>query len=157
VFGVLTPAGTVDRELTARLVDAAKPLSVTFHRAFDMSRDPFEAMETLVELGVTRILTSGQEPTVLEGLDLITSLVDRAGDRIIVMPGCGITPRNVERIVRACRAKELHVTGNDMLASPMEYRNERVYMGTELRSPEYYRTVTTADRIRAFFGTGPEE
>jgi copper homeostasis protein len=110
-------------------------------------------METLVDLGVERILTSGQEPTVLEGLDLITDLVDRAGDRIIVMPGCGITPRNVEKIVRACRAKEIHVTGSDLMASPMQYRNERVYMGTELRSPEYCRTVTTADRIRAFFAT----
>jgi len=135
-------------------VDAAGPLSVTFHRAFDMTRDPFETLDALVELGVERILTSGQEPTVLEGLDLITELVDRAGDRIIIMPGCGITPRNVERIVRASGARELHVTGNDMLASPMQHRNERVYMGTELRSPEYCRTVTTADRIRAYFGTG---
>lgn len=152
VFGMLTPDGTVDADLTARLVRAAAPLSVTFHRAFDMTRDPFAALETLVELGVDRILTSGQEPTVLEGLELLAELVQRAGDRILIMPGCGVTPRNVARVVQGCRPRELHVTGTEALASPMEYTNRRVYMGTELRSPEYARTVTSAERIRAFFG-----
>jgi copper homeostasis protein len=150
VFGVLTPDGEVDRERTARLIAAADPLSTTFHRAFDMTRDPFEALETLVELGIDRILTSGQEPSVLEGLDLITELVRRAGDRITIMPGCGITPRNVHRIVAGCRATEIHVVGTATVGSPMEHRNERVFMGTELRSPEYRRVVTHADRIRAF-------
>jgi copper homeostasis protein len=154
VFGVLTPEGEVDRELTARLVEAAGPMQVTFHRAFDVCRDPFAALESLVELGVHRVLTSGQEPTVLEGLDLITELVHRAGERILVMPGCGITPRNVEKICRQAKPKEIHVVGVESQASPMRYRNERVYMGTELRSPEYQRTVTSAERIRDFFRAG---
>ena len=152
-FGMLTPEGEVDRELTAKLVAAAGDLSVTFHRAFDMTRDPFAALEILIELGVHRILTSGQEPTVLEGLELITELVEKAGDRITIMPGCGITPRNVRRIVEAAKPPEIHVVGVEGQASPMRYRNERVYMGTELRSPEYMRTVTSAGRIRDFFGS----
>ena len=92
------------RELIAR----ARPLSVTFHRAFDMTPDPFEALETLIGLGVDRVLTSGQEASVLEGLPLIAELVRRAGDRIIVMPGGGITARNVDRIVAAAKPREIH-------------------------------------------------
>ena len=129
-------------------------MSVTFHRAFDMTRDAMAALECLVELGVDRVLTSGQEPTVLEGLDLITELVERAGSRIIIMPGCGITPRNLRRIVETAKPPEIHVVGVAGQASPMRYRNERVYMGTELRSPEYTRTVTSAERIRDFFRAG---
>ena len=157
VFGMLTPNGEVDRELTSRLVERAGELSVTFHRAFDMTRDPFAALETLVGLGVQRILTSGQEPTVLEGLDLITELVERAGERIIILPGCGITPRNVRRIVTAAKPREIHVVGVEGQPSPMRYRNERVYMGTELRSPEYLRAVTSAARIREFFGAASDD
>ena len=156
VFGVLTTEGEVDRALTARLVEAAGPLQVTFHRAFDMCRDPFAAMEVLVELGVHRILTSGQEPSVLEGLDLIVELIERAGERISIMPGCGITPRNVQRICMQANPREIHVVGVESQASPMRYRNDRVYMGTELRSPEYLRPVTSAERIRDFFRVGGE-
>ena len=103
VIGLLTADGTVDAPRTRALMARSRPLSVTFHRAFDMTPDPFAALETLVGLGVDRVLTSGQEATVLEGLPLIAELVRRAGDRIIVMPGGGITARNTERIVAAAR------------------------------------------------------
>lgn len=149
VIGQLNADGTVDRERTARLIEAAGPMSVTFHRAFDMARDPYEAMETLIDLGIRRILTSGQEPTVLEGLELITALVKAAGDRIIIMPGCGVTPRNFRRIVDASQVSEIHVVGNCWLESAMAYRNPVVYMGTELRSPEYTRPMTDAGIIRS--------
>ena len=108
VIGQLTADGRIDVQRTARTHAAARPMAVTFHRAFDMTPDPFAALETLIELGVDRVLTSGQEASVLEGLPLITELVKRAGDRIIVMPGGGITPRNVERIVSAARPREIH-------------------------------------------------
>ncbi len=98
VIGLLTEAdGRSMRSGRAVLIARARPLSVTFHRAFDMTPDPFEALETLITLGVDRVLTSGQEATVLEGLPLIAELVRRAGERIIVMPGGGITARNVGR------------------------------------------------------------
>ncbi len=157
VFGLLSPDGVVEGDRTARLREAAGDLSVTFHRAFDMTRDPHEALETLVDLNFDRILTSGQEGTVLEGLDLITELVQKAGDRIIIMPGCGITPRNIEKIARTSQARELHAVGTAYLESPMRYRNPQVSMGTELRSPEYQRQVTSTEAIRALSRPGNQE
>lgn len=150
VIGLLNPDGSIDRERTAALVELARPLSVTFHRAFDMSRDPYEALELLVALGIDRILTSGQEISVLEGLDLITELVQQAGDRIIVMPGGGITERNIGKIIAQCGAKEAHVVGTTSVESPMTYRNPNCFMGGELRPPEFTRMVTDANRIRQF-------
>ena len=91
VVGILHPDGTIDATRTAVLIEAARPMAVTFHRAFDLARDPFEALEVLVTLGIERVLTSGQEATALEGLPLISALNQRAGARIIVMPGGGIT------------------------------------------------------------------
>lgn len=137
VFGVLTPDGDVDAERTGRLVAEARPLPVTFHRAFDMTRDPFAALDTLVGLGVDRLLTSGQEPSVLEGLELIARLVERAGGRIIVMPGGGITDRNVGRIRAALPVSEMHFAGGEPVEGRMRFRNPRVFMGGTLRPPEY--------------------
>ena len=91
VIGLLTADGEIDAERTRALIALARPLSVTFHRAFDVTADPFGALETLIGLGVDRVLTSGQEASVLEGLPLIVELMQRAGDRIIIMPGGGIT------------------------------------------------------------------
>ncbi len=148
VFGVLRPDGTIDVPTCRRLIAAARPMSVTFHRAFDMTRDPFEALATLIELDVDRLLTSGQEATVLEGGELIAELIRRADGRIVVMPGCGVTPRNMSRILAATGASEVHVVGVENAESPMTYRNPHCFMGTELRSPEYQRSVTSAERIR---------
>ncbi len=149
VLGCLTPDGTVDRALTARLIAAAAPLPVTFHRAFDMTREPAAALEALIELGIERLLTSGQEGSAIEGLELIAELIEQAGDRIVIMPGCGITPRNLHRVL-ATGAREVHVVGTELETSPMRFRNPRCFMGTALHSPEYQRPVTTAVRIRAF-------
>lgn len=150
VFGILNEDGSVDTERTGALVALARPMSVTFHRAFDMSRDPYEALEDLIRLGVDRVLTSGQEPSVLEGLDLITDLVRRAGDRTIVMPGAGITERNIKRIVEQSGVREVHVAAPVSVESRMKYRNTRCFMGGELRPPEFTLTVTDPNRIRAF-------
>ena len=149
VIGILNPDGTVDVTRTRALVERARPMRVTFHRAFDVTRDPFEALETLIELGIDRVLTSGQEPSVLEGLDLIVELVRAAGERIIVMPGAGITERNVHKIVAASGVREVHVYAPVSVESRMAYRNPRVYMGGELRPPEYSVSTTDAGRIRA--------
>ncbi len=148
VFGALRPDGTIDREICARLIAAAQPLAVTFHRAFDMTRDPLAALATLIELGVDRLLTSGQQATVLEGSELIAELVARSRERLIVMPGCGVTAHNMARILAETGAREIHVVGADFADSPMVYRNPHCFMGTELRAPEYRRTVTSAQRVR---------
>jgi copper homeostasis protein len=137
VFGVLTPDGEVDVERSRQVIDQARPLAVTFHRAFDMTRDPFVALESLVALGVDRILTSGQEPSVLEGIELIAELVERAGGRVIIMPGGGITDRNVGRIRARVPVNELHFAGGEPVEGRMRFRNPRVFMGGTLRPPEY--------------------
>ncbi|MEU6740184.1 copper homeostasis protein CutC [Streptosporangium sandarakinum] len=143
VIGALTPSGEVDTEVAKRLIGAAGDLSVTFHRAFDMTADPFAALETLAGLGVDRVLTSGQDTTALEGAPLIASLVERAGDRLVVMPGGGITPRNVGRVVEATGAREIHFAALVDAPSPATHRNPHPFMGGELRRPEYARQVTS--------------
>ena len=139
--------GTIDLTRTRELIALARPLSVTFHRAFDMTPDPLAALETLISLGVDRVLTSGQEPSVLEGLPLIVELVGRAGDRIIVMPGGSVTAHNVERIVSAAKPRELHFAALATAGSGMRFRREHVFMGGELRPPEYDRPTTSGSII----------
>lgn len=148
VVGVLTPEGEVDARRTRELVERARPLTVTFHRAFDMARDALAALETLVELGCDRILTSGQEESAMAGLDLLRELVRIASDRIVVMPAGNLHEGNVEKIARETGAQELHVTGFSDSDSRMRFRNPRVYMGGLLRPPEYTRSVTDAEKIR---------
>jgi copper homeostasis protein len=157
VIGVLKADGTVDEVRTRELIAKARPLSVTFHRAFDMTRDPYEALETLVGLGVDRVLTSGQEASVLEGLPLIIELIRRAGERIIIMPGGGITARNVDRFVNEARPREIHFAGREAQAGGMQFRRHHVHMGGELRSPEYDRFVTSATIIRKVMGRASQQ
>lgn len=147
VFGILRPDGSIDVERSLELVELSRPLNVTFHRAFDVSRDACQSLEDLISLGIDRILTSGQAFSVLEGLDLITELVQLAGDRIIIMPGGG-TERNVQKVVSKSGVNEIHVIGPKSVESAMEYRNHQIYMGGELRPPEYSRVITDPEKIR---------
>jgi copper homeostasis protein len=149
VIGQLTADGFVDVVHTRELMTLARPMAVTFHRAFDMTPDPFAALEALVDLGIDAILTSGQEASVLEGLPMIAELVKRAGDRIVIIPGGGITPRNVDRIVAAARPKEIHFAALELEACGMRFRRNYVFMGGELRPPEYDRLATSEATIRA--------
>lgn len=152
VFGLLTPSGDVDVARTRELIALARPLPVTFHRAFDMTRDPRAALETLIALGCERVLTSGQEKSVLEGLELVTELVRLAGDRITVLPGGGITERNLPRILRECDAKEFHVSASGSRDSRMEFRNTRIPMGRTLAASEFALSVADEARVRRFRG-----
>jgi copper homeostasis protein len=156
VIGILERDGSVDVPRTRELIDLARPLQVTFHRAFDMTRDPHAALETLVNLGVERVLTSGQQATVPQGIELIAALVRQAGARIIVMPGGGITLENAAKIAAASSAKEIHL--GDLLSVPsiMTFRNERVYMGGAYTPSEYTRMMTDAARIRRIVALLPE-
>jgi copper homeostasis protein len=147
VIGILTPDGDIDIPRSRELVELARPLQVTYHRAFDMARNAHQALEDVIATGADRLLTSGQEPSVIEGLDLISELVQWAGDRIVIMPGCG-TERNMKKAVALSGAHEFHVTGFGTVESPMRYRNPRIYMGGALYPPEYARQVTDAAKIR---------
>lgn len=148
VIGCLTAEGDIDQALTRELVDLARPMNVTFHRAFDMCRDPRQALEELVELGLDRVLTSGQEASCLEGLELIAALQQQAAGRIIVMPGGGITPRNVHKIVAGTGVSEVHLSARSSVESGMKYRNSRCFMGGTLRPAEFGWKTTDEVAVR---------
>lgn len=148
VIGALTADGAVDMDVCAELVAAARPASVTFHRAFDVSRDPLTAFERVVELGADRLLTSGAAPSALEGSALIAELVRRAGDRITILPAGGIDERTAARVVAETGASELHFTATRTAGPHTTFTRPDVHMGGALFPPEHLREVTTADRIR---------
>ena len=147
VFGCLTPKGAVDMETMKTLMDAAGDTPVTFHRAFDHTNDPFKALEDIISLGCTRILTSGCRPTALEGAELLAGLVEKAGDRIIIMPGCGVREGNIAEIARLSGAREFHFSARESVESGMFFRNPDVAMGSE--DDPYGYDVTTARRVAA--------
>lgn len=148
VFGILTPDGDIDMERSSRLIEAARPMDVTFHRAFDMTRDAFSSLEKLVDLGVRRVLTSGQEATVTEGADLLAELVKKADRRIIVMPGCGITERNFNKLHERIGASEYHVHLPSDEPSLMRFHPGHIYMGGLLRQSEFSLSQTDSLRVR---------
>jgi copper homeostasis protein len=147
VFGILDKNGEIDIERNRELINLARPLSVTFHRAFDVTKNAKKSLKTLTKLGVNRVLTSGQEATAFEGLENIAEFVRLAKNKIIVM-GCGnLTERNVKRFVEKTKVREVHLTGFANTESKMNFRNERVFMGGALHSPEFFRKITSSDII----------
>ena len=108
VIGALTPAGHVDMPLMRRLVAAARPLSVTFHRAFDETADPLAALEDVIALGCERLLTSGHAPDAYSGREGLGRLVRQAAGRIVILAGCGVRPGNIDAIADASGASEYH-------------------------------------------------
>ncbi len=148
VFGCLTAQGDVDMPLMKRLMQEVGDMSVTFHRAFDVCRDPKKALEDIISLDIDRILTSGQEENAEKGIPLLKELVEQAGDRIIIMPGCGVNPNNIARIAKMTGAKEFHFSGRSATESKMLYRNPKVSMGGIVKIEEYSREVTDPTKIR---------
>lgn len=126
VFGLLNQDGSIDRENTARLAEVAYPLEVTFHRAFDRCIRPYEALETIIDCGCNRILTSGQEPKVTEGLEMVKQLAVRANGRIIIMPGSGLNSSNVASIIARTGVSEVHTSARIRIPSTTLYRNEKM-------------------------------
>lgn len=153
VFGILSEDGEIDVLRSSQLIALARPMSVTFHRAFDMTKDAKRSLETLIELGVDRLLTSGLEPTVMEGMETLKALVKQAGDRIIVMPGCGITERNFSYVHQQIQAKEYHVFLPGTQDSKMSYRPDHIYMGGMLRQAEFSISHTDVSRVESIVGS----
>lgn len=149
VFGILNTDATVDVPRSREIVEMAKPMSITFHRAFDMTADPFRALETLKGLGIHRILTSGQRASAMEGIELIAELVKAAGDDIVIMPGVDIDANNISRLIAGTGAKEYHVLAQKKVESPMTFRNEKAFMGSNPDLPEYETFLTDWEQIRA--------
>lgn len=147
VIGALTPEGDVDVALVRKLVDAARGKSVTFHRAFDLCREPFEALKQMADLGVNRLLTSGQAQSALQGADLLSRLVEAAGDRISIMPGGGVNAGNAAEILDRSGAHEIHASARRAVASSMIFRRGDVSMGAA-GSDEYATLSTSADIVK---------
>lgn len=126
VIGLLNADGTVDRERTSILVDLAYPMGVTFHRAFDRTRDAFEALETLIDVGCERVLTSGLMPNVNGGKELLKQLVTKADDRIIIMPGSGVRHNMIAELAQFTGAVEFHTSARTHVSSAMEYHNDQM-------------------------------
>ena len=150
VIGFLTPTGEIDTNRTREITDYAKPLSVTFHRAFDMCRDPYKALDQLVEIGVDRILTSGQRNKAPDGIELIAELVEKAGNQVIIMPGAGLTPENIKVFHKRVQAKEYHATLSEVVESSMRFRQDGVYMGGLAAIPEFSWKQASTEKIRRF-------
>jgi copper homeostasis protein len=149
VIGILNADGTVDRERCAELINMAKQwgVGVTFHRAFDMCTDMFQAMEDIIELGCERILTSGGKSTAMEGATTISHLIEKAKGRIVIMPGSGVSETNVADLVYFTKATEVHASARVRLPSKMNYKNDHIIMGDNY-GDEYSSDVTDADRVR---------
>lgn len=110
VFGILRPDSSIDQERTRRLRTIAGDNQSVFHRAFDVTPDPFRALDELVDLGMTRILTSGQQDSVPEGADLIRRLIEHAAERIEILPGGGIRPYNLADVIAQTGCRQVHLT-----------------------------------------------
>ena len=150
VFGILNPDGTIDTKRSKELIALSRPMQVTFHRAFDMTPNAEEALETLIAMGVDRVLTSGQEASVMEGLPLLKKLVDQGRERIIVMPGAGISERSFAYVHEMVGASEYHVFVPAPVESKMQYRPGHIYMGGLLRQPEFDIFHTDEQRVNTF-------
>lgn len=148
VIGSLNKDGTLNEEHMKRFIDCAKDMSVTLHRAFDMSADPIAALRTAKQLGVKTILTSGQANSSLEGIELYGKLLDEAKGEITILAGGGINASTIEKLLECTELTAFHMSGKKVVESGMEYRNTKVSMGLPGIS-EYSIWLTDAQNVRA--------
>lgn len=145
VIGLLEKDGRIDVKRTTKLIEAAYPLEVTFHRAFDRCKDPFEALEQLIQIGCTRILTSGQQPSALNGIDLLTQLVKAAAKRIVIMPGSGVRKENIRELAQKTGAVEFHSSLRRKQKTKMDFIHP-AFAGSE---ESYTNAAIDAEAVKA--------
>ncbi len=148
VLGLLLPDGTVDVERTRELVERARPMLVTFHRAIDVSSNLLDSLERAIEAGADRVLTSGGKDAALAGAKVIARMVAAARGRIAVMAGAGVKVENLAAIAEATGAREFHASLRKKTASPMKYRPAGPNMGAP-GLDEYARYATSPDDVQA--------
>jgi copper homeostasis protein len=149
VIGLLNADGTVDKPRSLELLRLAKQwgLGVTFHRAFDMCTDLYQALEDIIEMGFDRILTSGGKTTAMEGASVIAHLVEKAAGRIIIMPGSGVNEYNVADLVHFTGVSEVHSSARKSINSKMNYLNDHIIMGSAVGA-EYSFDQTDPERVK---------
>lgn len=145
VIGILNADGNVDMPRMREIMTAAGPLAVTFHRAFDMCVNPLQAFDNLKQLGVTRILTSGQQQTAEKGLSLLRELIAHA-DAPIIMAGAGVRANNMTLFLDA-GVKEVHSSAGQWVPSVMQYRNPGLSMSTDPTADEYSRYAVNGESV----------
>jgi copper homeostasis protein len=148
VTGILKPDGSIDTDRTRELAGLASPMQVTFHRAFDMCSDPVKSLEDVIATGAQRLLTSGQEDNAANGAALLRKLVELSGERIIIMPGSGLTESNIEAVARLTGAMEFHLTGRKTIESGMSFRKEGIKMGGKAGISEFQRKIVDIELIK---------
>jgi copper homeostasis protein len=148
VAGILNPDGSVDEKRTAILVDAAAPMNVTFHRAFDMTNNMDEALEAIIYAGCARILTSGGQQTAPQGIEKLAKLLRKAGNRISIMPGSGVNLDNIADMTERTGAKEIHLSARSFIPGKMEFRQLLVTMGGTATIPDYELQVPDEKTIK---------
>lgn len=146
VFGILKEDGDIDVRRASHLVEIARPMKSTFHRAFDMSRELSKSLAHVIQTGADRVLTSGGEQNVEDGLPVIANLVRVAGSRIAIMAGGGVRESNVHRIIEETGVREIHASVRVQVPSPMHYRNERISMGLA-KGREYQRVTVLEEKV----------
>lgn len=147
VFGILKGNGRIDQRRTARIRRIIDRRQAVFHRAFDVTPDPFQALEQLIDLGMTRVLTSEQKDSVPEGVELIAKLVERAGKRIEILPGGGVRPYNMNDIVRRTRCRQIHMTAWGKVEDRSTHAHPEVTFGGALHPPEDLYDQTDASLV----------
>jgi copper homeostasis protein len=149
VFGMVRPDATIDRERTARLVELARPMSVTFHKAFDQVRDPDEALDVLIDLGIDRVLTSGCCSTAMEGVEVLNRLVHRAGNRIAILAGGRLSLDDLGTILARTGVREVHI-GSAVTRTMTSAMSRAPEDGSNLRWPgiDPARVRTIVEHIR---------
>jgi len=152
VLGLLDEQGKVDEARTRKLVELARPLPVTFHRAIDMTPDLSAALEDVVATGASRILTSGGAPNATRGVRQIARMVEAAKGRIAIMPGGGITVNSIMTIAETTGATEFHSSARTAFPSPVRFRKQGMAMG-DIRDREYRRFVVREESVRALVRT----
>lgn len=149
VLGILRPDGTVDEQRNKALINLARPMEVTFHRAFDMTRDPMGAMESCIAAGFDRILTSGQQAKAQQGIPLINKLVKKGKERISIMAGCGVNEESVNKIIRKTGVSEIHIAAETTRPSLMKYRNTQIEGMGFTTGKEYIIDTVSDSRVNA--------
>ncbi len=145
VFGILKKDGNIDVERCIELKQTAGTLGTTFHRAFDRCKDPFTALEEIIEMGFERILTSGMEINAIKGALLISKLVEQAKGRISIMPGAGVRPENLKQLIELTGATEFHTSAKGVFKSEMFFTDVR----TGSYEEEFLIEQTDVDVVKA--------
>lgn len=148
VSGFLNKDGSIDTDFTKRVLEITHPLPFTFHRAFDVAKEPFTVLNQLIDLGVQRILTSGQRNTALEGSSLIKDLIELAGDKLQILIGSGISSSNILEILKKTGGNEFHASCRSEFSSKMEYIHPDVKMGKESSQGEYSIQITDIEKVK---------